>query len=182
MSGKTKCPDVVVVRITKCPRPLTRGGFAPTWEFPSLSPIHPPTRAGTSTIPLSTFPHSPTNFSQQLLLLQAGDVETNSGPAPRCGVFRKSTTAKAVICCACWKSIHQSCSDMTRTMQKQWRQANDYQCTNCEIIILDGCREWRCCGIAQSPLTSTMPSRNHPTSSQISESTMTQEVTITHSK
>ena len=43
-------------------------------------------------------------FLQRPLLL-AGDVETNPGPASRCGVSRKSTTAKAVIFCACQKSI-----------------------------------------------------------------------------
>ena len=48
--------------------------------------------------------------------------------------------------------------------------------------IRDGCREWRCCDTDQSPSTSTMPSRSHPTPSQISERTMLQEVLIIHQK
>ena len=48
--------------------------------------------------------------------------------------------------------------------------------------ICDGCYEWRCCGTAQSPSTSTMPRRNHPTPSQTPEGTMLQEVPITHPK
>ena len=93
---------------------------------------------------------------------------------------------------------------MTRTMQKQWRQAICYQChvysslltftcseynwmfkksspkaasTTCGQSqhlactylprreregIHDGCQEWRCCGTAQSPSTSTRPSQNNP--------------------
>ena len=73
-------------------------------------------------------------MSLQQLLLQAGDVETNPGTAQQCGVCRKSTTAKAMICCTCQRSIHQSCSGMTRTMPKQWRQTNDYQCPNCRTV------------------------------------------------
>ena len=73
-------------------------------------------------------------MSPQQLLQQAGDVETTPGPAPRRGVCRKSTTAMAVICCTCQKSIHQSCRNMTRTMQKQWCQANNYQCPNCRSV------------------------------------------------
>ena len=48
--------------------------------------------------------------------------------------------------------------------------------------IHDGCREWRCCGTAQSPSASTTPSRNHPTPSVIPESTMLQEAPIIHPK
>ena len=91
------------------------GVFSPTWNFPALSPRHPLTRADNST-------HPPL-MSPKQFLPQAGDVEMNQGPAPLCGVCRKSTTAKAVTCCTCEKSTHQSCSDMTRTMQKQWHQA-----------------------------------------------------------
>ena len=48
--------------------------------------------------------------------------------------------------------------------------------------ICDGCRERSCWDTAQSPSTSTVPSRNHPTPSQISESTMLQDVPIIHPK
>ena len=89
-------------------------GVSSTRGFPALSPRYPPTTAHTSTSP----PQEP---PQQLL--QGGDVEIKPGPALRCGVGRKSTTVKAVICCSCQKSIHQCCSGMTRTMQEQWRQA-----------------------------------------------------------
>ena len=120
-SSKTKSPQSQICR-----------GFPTTWDFLALSPRHPLTRADTS-----THPHSPPpqmSPKQLLLQLQAGDVETNSGPAPRCGVCRKSTTAKAVICCSCLKSIQQSCSGMTRTMQRQWHQTNDHQCPNCRSV------------------------------------------------
>ena len=77
---------------------------------------------------------SPPQMSPQQLLLQAGDAETNPEPALRCGVCRKSTTAKAVICCTCQWSIHHSCSGMTRTMLKQCCQTNNYHCHNCRSV------------------------------------------------
>ena len=50
-------------------------------------------------------------------------------------------TAKAMICCTCQKSTNQSCSGMIRTVQKQWRQANDYQCPTITILHYDNnCR------------------------------------------
>ena len=45
-----------------------------------------------------------------------------------------------------------------------------------------GYREWCCWGTFQSPLSSTMPSRNHPSSRQMPNSTMLQELPIIHTK
>ena len=106
----------------------TRGSSL-TWDLLTQSPWHPPTRAGTSTHAQAP----PQQMSPQQPLLLAGDVETNTGPAPRCGVCMRSTTVKAVICCTCQKSIHKSCSGMTRTIQNQWRQTNNHQCPNCRL-------------------------------------------------
>ena len=121
--AKTNSGDhlYVVSGKAKTTRSQIRGEFSPTWVFPALTPRHPLTRANTS-------PPPPTNVTQQLLLLQAGDIEKNPGPAPRCGVCRKSTTAKAVICCNRQKSIHHRC------ILELWRQANDYQCPYCRSV------------------------------------------------
>ena len=115
---------------TKNPQSQIRWRFSITWNFPALRPRHPLIRATISTNPISPSP-TPQQMSLQQLLLQAGDVDANPGPAPRCGVCWKSTSVKTVICCTCQNSIHQSSSGMTRTMQKQWFQANNYQCPNC---------------------------------------------------
>ena len=72
-----------------------------------------------------------------------------------------------VTCTTCVKSQHLACNYLSR---------REREC------ICDGCQECRCCGTAQSPSTSTMPSINHPTPSKISESTMSQEMPITHLK
>ena len=63
----------------------------------------------------------------------------------------------------CGQSWHLDCTFLSRRERER---------------IHDGCREWRCSGKAQSPSTSTMPSRNNPIPSLISEGTMPQEVSI----
>ena len=122
---------------TKSPRSQIRRGFSPTWDYPAISPRHSFTRADTSTNPLFPY-HTPPQMSPQKLhlqlLLQAFGVETNLGAAPRYGVCRKSTTAKAVICCTCQKTIHRRCSGINRTMQTQCCQTKDYQCPNCRSV------------------------------------------------
>ena len=70
-----------------------------------------------------------------------------------------------ITCTTCGQSRHLACTNLSR---------REREC------IRYGCREWRCCGTAQSPSTSTMPSQYHPTPSQLSESTMLQEVPIIH--
>ena len=75
-------------------------GFHIPGAFLALCPRHPPSRAKISTYPL---PHILIEFSP------ATPTDWwcwDPGPAPRCGVCRKWTTAKSVICCTCQKSIH----------------------------------------------------------------------------
>ena len=76
-------------------------------------------------------------------------------------VIKKSSPS--ATCTNCGQSRHLACNYLPRRERES---------------IHDGCQEWRCCGTAQSPSTSTMPSQNHPTPSQISESTMSQEMPI----
>ena len=45
-----------------------------------------------------------------------------------------------------------------------------------------GCQIWSCCDTAQSPLTSTMSSRNHYAISDLPESSMLQEEPVVHPK
>ena len=119
VSGKTKSPRSQIPR-----------WFSSTWYFPALNLRHPVNRADTSTHPIST----PPQMSPLQVLLLDGDVETNPRLAPQCGTCRKSTTAKVELCCTCQKSIHQSSSGITRTMLKQCRQTNNYQCPNCRSV------------------------------------------------
>ena len=72
-------------------------------------------------------------------------------------------------------------SDTTRCGQSR-HLASTYLSRRERESICDGSREWRCCGTIQSPSTITMPSQNHPTRRQTSESTMLQEVSIMHTK
>ena len=82
-------------------------------------------------------------------------------------------------CSECHRVIRKSRSRATCTTSGQSRHlACTYLPRRERESICDGCREWRCCVTAQSPSTSTMPSRNHSTPSEIFESTMLQEVTI----
>ena len=81
------------------------------------------------------------------------------------GVIKNSSPRAS--CTTCDQSRHLACTYMPSHERKS---------------ICDGCRDWRCSGTAKSPSTSTMPSRNHPTTSQIPESTMFQEIPIIHQK
>ena len=82
-----------------------------------------------------------------------------------------------------------TCYECHRVIKKSSPSATSPTCTQsrhlaCTYLprqeresIRDGCREWRCCGTAQSPSPSTMPAP-----CQISESTMSHEVPIIHLK
>ena len=88
-----------------------------------------------------------------------------------------------LTCSECHRVIKKSCPRKTCTT---WGKSRHQTCTYLlrreRESIRDGCRELHCRGTDQSPSTSTMPSRSHPTPSQISESTMLQEVPIIHPK
>ena len=80
-------------------------------------------------------------------------------------VIKKSSPRST--CTTCGQFRHLVCANQPR---------REREC------IRDDCREWRCCGIAQCLSTSTMPSRSHPTPSEVYDSTMLQEVPIIHPK
>ena len=71
-----------------------------------------------------------------------------------CHRVTKKSSPRA-ICITCGQSRQLACTYLPRRKSDR-----------------DRCREWRCRDTAQSPSTNTMPSRTHPTPSQISESTM----------
>ena len=87
-----------------------------------------------------------------------------------------------------------TCSECHRVIRKSSPRATCTTCGQSRYLvgtylprqeresIRDGCREWRCCGIAQYPFASAIPSQDHPTPSQISESTILQEVQVIHLK
>ena len=68
----------------------------------------------------------------------------NPGLTHRYGVSWKTTTANAVISSTCQKSIHQSGSCMTRTIEKQSHHANDYQCHDCRAILSNQILCYKC--------------------------------------
>ena len=70
-------------------------------------------------------------MSPQKLLLQAVDIEAHPGPAPRCGVCRKSTTAKAVICCALPEV---NLTKLWRHIQDDAKTMAPDQCHNCRSV------------------------------------------------
>ena len=66
-------------------------------------------------------------------------------------------------CSQCHRVIKKSSPRATCTTCGQYRNlACTYLPRRERKSIRDGCQEWRCCGTAQSPSKSTVPSRNHP--------------------
>ena len=87
-----------------------------------------------------------------------------------------------LTCSQCHRAIKKSSPRATCTTCGQTRHLACTYLPRERESIRDGSREWRCSGTVQSPSTSTMPSPNHPTPSEICESTMLQEVPIIHLK
>ena len=112
----------------------------------------------TMTMPNSDLLHPPASNDDFCVTFQS--LLTCSG----CHIVIRKSRSTAT-CTTCGQSRHLACTYLSR-----WERES----------ICDGCREWRCCVTAQSLSTSTMPSRNHLTPSQSSESTMLHEVTIIH--
>ena len=73
-----------------------------------------------------------------ILIILAGDTETNPGPRSKCGLCKKKNkknkvSGKVIECVDCKKRYHAKCSDLNvAELIMIENGSNDWYCTNCE--------------------------------------------------
>ena len=95
-----------------------------------------------------------------ILIILAGDIETNPGPRSKCGLCKKicKVSDKVIDCVDCEKRYHAKCSDLSvDELIMIENGSNDWYCTNCKAdcglcsravlnghkaVQCDGCELW----------------------------------------
>ena len=95
-----------------------------------------------------------------ILIILAGDIETNPGPRSKCGLCKKicKVSDKVIDCVDCEKRYHAKCSDLSVDELIMIKNgSNDWYCTNCKAdcglcsravlnghkaVQCDGCELW----------------------------------------
>ena len=116
------------------------------------------------TVAKSDLPHALYQLSMRSFVTPVTFVNLSTSTCYECYRVIMTSMPRAT-CTTCGQSRHLTCNRLSRRERES---------------IRDGCREWRCCGTAQSTSTSTTSCGHFYTTSRIPESTMLWEESVVH--